>query len=56
MTKENEKQLESIANELVLKAELMKGMLRMSDNDEHNDILLNIKAEEEMEMFNYLNR
>ena len=51
-----EKQLENIANELVLRAELMKGMPRMSDNDEYNDILLNIKAEEEMEMFNYLNR
>lgn len=53
-------QLEGIAQELVLRAEMMKQMPRMAKDDEYNDILLNIKIDEaiekEMEMHDYLNR
>ncbi len=55
MTK-TETQLENIAKELILRAKIIENMPRLSDNDEHNEILQNIKAEEEIEMFNYLNR
>jgi len=58
--KEFENQLENIANELVVKAEIMKKMPRLSENDEHNEILQNIKIDEwireEQEMYDYLHR
>ncbi|KKN59045.1 hypothetical protein LCGC14_0546000 [marine sediment metagenome] len=53
---ENEKQLENIAKELILKSKMMENMPRLSDNDEHNEILQNIKIDEELEMSDYLNR
>lgn len=57
---EKEQQLEAIASELVLRAEIIKRMPRMAEDDEHNDILLNIAVDEAIqkaeEMYNYLNR
>lgn len=55
-----EQQLENIAAELMAKAEMMKKMPRLAENDEHNNILQNIEIdriiEEEQMMFDYLNR
>jgi len=49
-------QLTQIANELVCRANWMKDQPRLCDDDEGNNILLNIKFEDELEMFDYLNR
>lgn len=55
-----EKQLERIANELVIRAEMMKKMPRLAEDDEHNAILQGIQIDEmiqeEQEMYDYLNR
>ena len=57
---EIETQLESIANELKLKAKIMEEMPRLAEDDEANEILQNIAIDEiireEEEMCNYLNR
>jgi len=58
--KKMEKQLERIANELVIKAKMMEKMPRLAEDDEHNEILQNIAIDEaiqeEQEMYDYLNR
>lgn len=51
-----ERQLEGIANELLLRAEIMKNLPRMADNDEYDDILKGIAVDEAIEMHDYLNR